>query len=41
MNGIVAVSSAWARVFGSRMDAQFMSRLLIISTLCPRLVGSR
>ena len=31
MNGIEAVRSAWARVFGSRIDAQFISRLLICS----------
>src|SRR5579863_6992602 len=31
MNGIVEARSACSRVFGSRMDAQFMSRLVICS----------
>jgi hypothetical protein len=31
MNGILDACSAWARVFSSRFDAQFMSRLRICS----------
>ena len=31
MNGMLDVRSAWARVSGSRIEAQFMNRLLICS----------
>ncbi|WP_286929064.1 hypothetical protein [Aeromicrobium sp. UBA7512] len=41
MNGILLVISACARVSSSRMDAQFMNRLLIRSTVISLLVPSK
>ena len=39
MDGIEAVRSAWSRVAGSRIDAQFISRLLICSMADERSFG--